>query len=317
MVDVSVIIVSWNVSRYLNECLSSLYNCNEICFVPHKKSILNKYTGEIIVVDSCSDDDTLDMLKNYRDIVILPQNFNIGYAKGNNLGSKKAKGEFLFILNPDTIVYTDTIGIMIECMRADEYLGGCSPWIFNSKGYVQIPRKFPDLWGLIFCLPIFKRYPKKLLLRDTILYRPQGSSTTVEWIDGCSMFIRKTAFDEINGFDESFTMFAEEKDLCKRMIKAGFGKMIVLHDAKLLHYGGKSSENNPSVKHIDFWVSELRFLRKHSSKINTYILKISILICYVWLYTILQLKLTKKFTKIYSRIFWETIKRVNAFRVYW
>lgn len=205
---------------------------------------------------------------------------------------------------------------MIEYMRADENLGACSPWIFNSEGYIQIPKKFPSLCGVIFCLPIFKFYPKKLLLQETLMHTPPGHCTPVEWIDGCSIFIRKKVFNDVNGFDESFTMFAEEKDLCQRIIKAGWGKMIVIHEAKLLHYGGKSSESNPGVKHIDYWVSELMYFRKHNSKIKTFILKISILLCYIWLYTILQLKMAKNFTNLYSHIFLETIKRVYKFRVF-
>ena len=315
MIDVSVVIVSWNVCKYLDECIASLHQCDEIDFIHEKVLNDKKYLGEIIVIDSNSSDNTLEMLNKYPNVIVFAQENNIGYLRGNNLGGKIAKGEFLFILNPDTLVYPRTIGTMINYMRADKSLGGCSPWITDAEGYVQIPKKFPSLRGVAYCLPIFKKYPKKLLEKETLLRKPFGDFTQVEWIDGCSIFTRKEIFKQINGFDEDFTMFAEEKDLCRRMKKAGWGKMIVVHDAKLLHYGGRSTENNPIVKHVDYWFGELLYFRKHHSKLKTQILKISILSCYTWLCFVIQIGISKRFRKDYLNLFLKTIKRVHEFKI--
>ncbi|HQW70593.1 MAG: glycosyltransferase family 2 protein [Saprospiraceae bacterium] len=315
MIDVSVVIVSWNVCRYLDECIESLHQCAEVNFTYDKESNDKKYLGEIIVIDSNSSDNTLEMLNKYPNVIVIPQKNNIGYLKGNNLGAKIAKGEFLFILNPDTLVYPKTISTMINYMRGDKSLGGCSPWISNAEGYVQIPKKFPSLGGVAFCLPIFKKYPKKFLEKETLLRMPLGDFTLVEWIDGCSIFTRKEIFELINGFDEDFTMFAEEKDLCMRMKKAGWGKMIVVHDAKLLHYGGRSTENNQIVKHVDYWFGDLLYFRKHHSKLETQILKISILLCYTWLCFVIQFGISKRFGKDYFDIFLKTIKIVSEFKI--
>lgn len=315
MIDLSVVIVSWNVCQFLDECIESLLQCNEVDFIHDNKSSVKKYVGEIIVIDSDSSDNTIEMLNKYPNVIVLSQDNNIGYLRGNNLGVKIAKGEFLFILNPDTLVYPQTIGTLIKYMKEDKSLGACSPWISNAEGYVQIPRKFPSLRGVAYCLPIFKKYPRKLLEKETLLRKPFGDFTLVEWIDGCCIFTRKEIFQLINGFDENFTMFAEEKDLCRRMKKAGWGKMIVVHNAQLLHYGGKSTENNPSVRHVDYWFGDLLYFKKHHSKLETYILKISILLCYTWLCFVIYLGKSKRFGKEHLDIFVKTIRKVHEFKI--
>lgn len=257
MIKLSVIIVNFNVKAFLQNCLLSV-----------RKS-LEDIPSEIIVVDNASDDGSVEIIKkNFPDVKLIELSENLGFSKANNIGLKIAKGEYICLLNPDTIVEEDTFNTMIQFMESHPEAGMAGCKILNPDGTFQLAcrRSFPTPWVAftkIFGLSAL--FPKsKLFARYNLTYLDENQTYEVDAISGSFMFLRMDVYEKVGGLDESFFMYGEDLDWCFRIKEAGF-KIYYVHSTKIIHFKGESTKrsNIDEVKH--FYNAMRLFVRKHFS----------------------------------------------------
>ena len=256
----SIIIVSWNVKKDLTNCLESI------------KSNLPKEAFEIIVVDNKSSDGTVETIKkNFPEVIIIANNRNLGFAAANNQGIKKSCGDYLLLLNPDTIVLPASLDILVQYMDKNPDVGICGPQLLNENGTIQFSaRRFPTFRGALYRhtvfrhLRIFKAEYKKWLMKDF----DHKIQKEVDQVMGAALLIKKAVIDSIGFMDETFFMYYEEVDLCYRAKQSGW-RVAFVPDAKITHLGGKSSGQIPVEKRIMMLASLIKFFRKHRGKYTT------------------------------------------------
>lgn len=254
--DVSVIIVSWNVSALLRACLTSIY------------AGLGSLRAEVIVVDSASSDDTVSMIqRDFPQVTLLAQTENIGFTRGNNIGFHAASGRYLFLLNPDTELIGDVVPQMIAYMDTHPQVGIVGPHTLNTDGsYQSTRRRFPTPMLAFFESTWLQPFAPKTLLEQFYFSAESATATLeVDWVQGSALLARRELYDTIGGLDEGFVMYSEELDWCRRAKATGW-KVMYLGNAYLIHHGGKSSEQVTARKHIHFQQSKLRYFRKHHGR---------------------------------------------------
>jgi GT2 family glycosyltransferase len=214
-VDLSVIIVNYNVKYFLEQCLHSVV-----------KSLAG-INGEIIVVDNNSVDGSNQMVnEKFHDVILIANKRNEGFSKANNQGIQIAKGRYILILNPDTILQEDTLQKCFNFMEAHPNAGSLGVKMIDGKGnYLPESKRslptplvsFYKIFGLSTLFPrsrTFGRYHMGYLNKDEV--------HKIEILPGAFMFIRKSVLDRIGMLDESFFMYGEDIDLSYRIIQAGF-----------------------------------------------------------------------------------------------
>lgn len=268
--DVTIVIVSYNVADFLNECLVSI-----------KKETTCEY--EIIVVDNNSKDSSVEVVKAYHPDVKLRQiQSNIGFVKANNEAFKVADGRYIFMLNPDTVVLDGAIDKLVQFMDEHQEVGACGPKNLNPDLSLQHNcHHFPTAaMRLIEHFRLARKYPRNRLFgKEFMTYWHYNEIKEVEWITGCSLLLRKTALNQVGYLDENYFMYSEETDICYRVNKAGW-KVIFYPGAEIIHYQGKSSSNlkeeelisNSVLKHL--FNSKYYFFKKNYSCINFVLLKL-------------------------------------------
>lgn len=273
MIDVSIVIVSWNVAELLAKCLDSIL-----------ASSFDKNKLEIIVVDSASKDNSVAMLReNYPQVNLLAQSENVGFTRGNNIGFRAAKGRYLFMLNPDTEIIGDAISQLVNYLDAHADVGIVGPHTLNSDGTYQSSRRnFPSKALAFFESTFLQEIAPKAMLDNFYLNQyPADAVIDVGWMQGSALLVRREIFETLGGLDESFVMFFEELDWCKRASDAGW-RLVYLGTAKIIHHGGKSTEQAGVKKHIWFQESKIRYYRKHHGAVFAAILWLFLLFNYLW-----------------------------------
>ncbi|MGV6831355.1 MAG: glycosyltransferase family 2 protein [bacterium] len=244
----SVIILNYNVSAFLDLCLRSVTEA------------LTHIDSEIIVVDNNSTDDSIQMVKEYyADVQLIENPNNDGFAKGNNLGFTSAKGEYLCILNPDTVVAEDTfIKALAEADSVDK-LGilGCK--LIDGKGQFlpeskrNIPTPFISMMKMIGISSSY--YASKLDVNKT---------GNIEINVGAFMLMKSSLYKSLQGFDEDFFMYGEDVDISYRVLKKGF-KNWYSGIIKVVHFKGESTRKDKAYKERFFGAMQL-FYKKHFKK---------------------------------------------------
>jgi N-acetylglucosaminyl-diphospho-decaprenol L-rhamnosyltransferase len=270
--DISVIIVSWNVTALLRDCLTSLY-----------ASDLGGKTLEVIVVDSASSDGTPSMVKaEFPAVRLLEQTENVGYTRGNNIGLAAAAGEYLLLLNPDTTVYENALARMARYLDTHSDVGIVGPRTLNGDGTHQPARwRFPSRRLALMETAWLRPYAGRLLADYE--YAEVSAETThdADWVQGSCLMARREVYDKIGGLDTGYVMFFEELDWCKRAADAGF-KTVYLGSAQIVHYGGASTDQIGARKHIYYNESKLRYFRKVYGRGFALVLRIFLLAIYGW-----------------------------------
>jgi hypothetical protein len=259
--DVSVIIVSFNTKDLTINCI---------------KSVKEKTTGlsyEIIVVDNNSNDFSTEEIENkFPDVIIIKNDFNIGFGKANNKGINKAKGKYLFLLNSDTYLINNALKIFFDFMEMKENINiaCCGGSLLNEDLTPHISfGRFPKIKGIIFYYLLSKLFPDYyadnyfmagVIKNDNII--------DVDYVTGADMFIRKSVIEKVGVFDDDFFLYFEETELCSRFIKAGF-KNVIIPEAKIVHLCGKSPLNSDKQK--IFNESMFIYMKKHKGKFYTFI----------------------------------------------
>tara|TARA_Y100000768_G_C23951045_1_gene670233 strand:+ start:469 stop:1365 length:897 start_codon:yes stop_codon:yes gene_type:complete len=260
--DISIIIVSYNVKEYIVSCIQSIYK--------HSKS---NHSYEIIVVDNDSKDGTIESLyKNFPNVQLIKNRFNAGYSIGVNKGFKICKGKYILVLNPDTIFVEDTLDKLINAARNQKELCALGPALIDEQGVMQQsfwrnPSLVNTLLG-IFHLDFlnYKKNYRKNNFEDLLM---------VETISGAAFFLKRDIFMQLNGFNEKL-FWMEDIDFSIRLNKAGY-KTYYFPLTKIIHFSGKSAEKNYRVAISNQLLSKVKFFRIHHSIISANIILFSIL----------------------------------------
>ncbi len=253
--DITVIIVNWKVRHLVEQCLDSILSNKE------------DFNIEIIVVDNDSSDGISEMIMmQYPFVKMIALSSNQGFAKANNLGIKRAKGEFIFLLNPDTKITKGFFSKTVSYLRKNTDIGILGPHILNSDGSLQPSvRRSPDLISQILILLKLKnilvnnKYLNRYLFKDFDYNKEQ----IVEQIMGAAMIIRHSLIKKLGLLDESFFLWFEEVDYCKRAKDKNI-RIKYLPEAKIIHYGGSSFGQQKTLKkQLMFNKSLLHYFYKH------------------------------------------------------
>lgn len=279
--DLSIIIVNWNVRDLLDACLASIF-----------ASTLDANSYEIIVIDSASEDGSVNMLREkYPAVILLPQSQNIGFTRGNNLGLAEASGEYLLLLNPDTELSPPALAQLLEYMNAHPQVGIIGPHTLNSDGSHQSTRRrFPTLMTGIFESTWLSTWaPAKVEREYRLLDSPDGDILNVDWVQGSALLMRRAVYDDIGGLDAGYKMYCEELDFCRRAKSSGW-RVIYHGGVTIIHHGGKSSEQAGAFKQLHFHTSKLRYFLKHHGVGAYRILRALLLLQFAWQLALESLK---------------------------
>ncbi|MCC7210087.1 MAG: glycosyltransferase family 2 protein [Anaerolineae bacterium] len=274
MIDLSIVIVSWNVRGYLAACLDSI----------SASLAARPVSAEIIVVDSASSDDAVDLLRErYPQVRVLPQRENIGFTRGNNLGLAAAAGRFVLLLNPDTEITGDALGRMVAYLDANPAVGIVGPHTLNTDGSHQSTRRrFPTLLTAIFESTWLQPLaPRRILDRYYVRDAPDEATADVDWVQGSALMVRREVIAQIGGLDDGYVMFSEEMDFCRRARDAGW-RVVYLGGARIIHHGGKSTDQAVASRHIYFQQSKLRYFRKFHGALPAALLRMILISLYVY-----------------------------------
>jgi N-acetylglucosaminyl-diphospho-decaprenol L-rhamnosyltransferase len=244
-VDLSIIIVNWKSAEYTRVCLSLLYR--------HIKGI----TFEVVVVDNASDDDCERILRaEFPRALFIPARKNLGFARANNLGFQHSKGEILLFLNPDTEVHDDSIVRMFHELCNDDAAGAAGARLLNSDGSLQTScvQSFPTIANQLLDFDVLRRaFPTWRLWGSQALYAT-GQPASVDAISGACFMVKRTVFERVGLFSDTYFMYSDDLDLSYKVRRAGY-KTVYLGDCTIVHHGGKSSEKQ-NDNFSDLWQRE-------------------------------------------------------------
>ena len=241
----TVVIVNYNVCYYLEQCLLSV------------QKALEGIEGEIYVVDNHSKDGSVAYLSARFPVVhFIDSNHNLGFARANNIAIRQSCGEYVLLLNPDTIVGEHTLSDVLQFMDAHPQAGGAGVMMHNTDGSRanESRRAIPTpMVSFRKMLGFNSRYYMSHL--------PWDKPGRIEVISGAFCMLRRRALDQIGLLDEDFFMYGEDIDLSYRLLKGGFENWYI--PSPILHYKGESTEKS-SFRYIHvFYEAMLIFFRKH------------------------------------------------------
>jgi len=253
--NLSIIIVNWNVRDLLKKCLESIYReTKDISF-------------EVFVIDNASSDGSAEIVReNFPEVKLIVNAKNEGFAKANNQGIKESGGEYILLLNPDTEIFSNVFLKMIEVFKEDKKLGILGPKLLNPDKSLQSSiRRFPTLFSqtlillkIHHLLPDLKTF-KKYFARDFDYSREQS----VDQVMGACFMVKRRMLEQIGFLDKKFYIWFEEVDYCKRAKKAGWN-IAYTPNAEVIHYGGRSFQQKLSLEKQKMFNKSLRYyFRKH------------------------------------------------------
>lgn len=253
----SVIIVNYNVRHFLEQALLSV------------RKALQGIEGDVWVVDNNSVDDSVAMVREkFPEVRLIANRHNPGFAIANNQAIRESTGEFVLLLNPDTLVEEDTFAKCLDFMEKHPDAGALGVKLIDGSGkYLpESKRGFPSPW-VAFCktVGLSAVFPKSRLFNGYYMgYLDPEKSHPVDVLVGAFMFIRRTALDKAGLLDEAFFMYGEDIDLSYRIKEAGF-QNYYLPDTKIIHYKGESTKKG-SLNYVrTFYQAMIIFTRKHFS----------------------------------------------------
>lgn len=260
MLDVAVIIVSWNVRNYLGDCLRSVYN-------EFRRGKLN---GSVWVIDNHSTDGSPELVQDlFPQVNLITNEDNPGFGAANNQGMKaaaKCEPRYYFLLNPDTLVRPGSIRALVDFLDNTPKAGMAGARLVYGDGRFQHSAfAFPRIAQLMFDLfplpdrlyesRVNGRYPRRYYTANTKPF-------VVDFPLGATMMVRRDVAEKTGGFDESFFMYCEELDWCMRIRKAGW-HIYTVPTAEVVHYGGESTKQVAARSLVNLWDSRAKFYRRH------------------------------------------------------
>ncbi len=256
----TIVIVNYNVKYFLEQCLHSVYKA------------LNSIEAEVFVVDNASVDSSVEMVaEKFSNVKLIANKDNVGFSKANNQAIREAKGEYVLLLNPDTVVEEDTFDKVVSFMDKHPDAGGLGVKMIDGKGSFLPESKrglptpsvaFYKIFGLSKLFPkskTFGRYHLGFLANDEI--------NEVDVLAGAFMLLRKSVLDEIGLLDEDYFMYGEDIDLSYRIQKSG-SKNYYYPETSIIHYKGESTKKGSINYVFVFYRAMVIFAKKHFSSSN-------------------------------------------------
>jgi len=285
--DLSIVIVSWNVWDLLRACLRSI---EQVSRPTEQDTAQWRYFGpgntpcklEVIVVDNASHDATPDLIPSqFPWVRLIRSDTNLGFTRGNNLGYAESSGRFVFFLNPDTEIIqnsrhstsaaADSLWELFKAIRDDETVGMVGPQLRYADNTLQSSRRrFPTpLTGFFESTWLGRLWPDNPWTRRLHMANwPATFRQDVDWLMGAAMLTRREALEAVRmagyvgPFDENFFMYSEEMDLCRRLKQVGW-RIVYVPEAVVVHYEGRSSEQVVAARHIYFNTSKVYYSQKY------------------------------------------------------
>ncbi len=250
----SIVIVNYNSNEFLERCIQSVYQT------------VKKYRFEIILVDNHSKEPIISFDK--KNISIIINKTNVGFAAANNQGIKISKGKYILLLNPDTLLLQNAIHQLVEFLEEETSAGIVGCRILNPDRSLQISCKnFPSLvtiflenTGLYTSIPF-----KKWIGRYYYRVGDFQDTKVVDSVLGACLLFRRDILPQVGFLDEQFFMYGEEVDFCKRVKEKGWDIFYYPH-VQIIHWGGGSSRHNYSKNLIEQHKARRMYMQKHFSK---------------------------------------------------
>jgi GT2 family glycosyltransferase len=256
--QLSVIIVNYNVQYFLEQCLVSVINaCANI-------------DAEILVVDNCSTDGSKAFFNDrFNEVIFIWQTENTGFSRANNLAVKQAKGDIILFLNPDTLIPENCLEKCLQFYTTQPCIGALGIHMIDGSGQFlrESKRGFPSPVTSLFKLAgMANKFPSsKIFARYYLGHLPEKKTSEVDVISGAFMMVSKKILDSTGGFDEVFFMYGEDIDLSYRIQKAGCRNFYFV-DCSIIHFKGESTKKQTAHYIRTFYGAMKLFVNKHYSK---------------------------------------------------
>lgn len=227
--ELSVILVNYNGLKYIEACLKSI------------QDNLATINYEVILIDNNSTDDSCNFIKeNFSTVQLIESKDNNGFGKGNNLAVNQAKGEFLLLLNVDTVLQ-DQLKKALDYLKKHKRIGALGINMWNGKKeYLQAAGQFPNMVNLFWMKKAFQFH------KDFISGQFSKKMYEVDWLTGSFILMPKLVFTEIGGFDEDYFLYVEDVDFCKRIADLGY-KRVFYSKLNYVHFVGFNKAKNPML----------------------------------------------------------------------
>jgi GT2 family glycosyltransferase len=247
---ISIIIVSWNTARLLNNCIASI--------MANRPPL----PLEIWVIDNASTDETPLMLREkFPQVHLVENRENVGFARANNQAIQRCEGKYILLLNPDTLVRSGALQALIDFLDTHPEAGAVGARMLNPDGSLQIsshplPTLSRELWRLFHLdvLVPYALYP----ITKWATNQPQD----VDAVGGACLLVRKDVLEQVGFLDESYFIYSEEIDLCYRIQRAGW-RIFWIPQAEVVHFGGQSTQQVPTEMFLHLYHSNIKYFRKH------------------------------------------------------
>jgi len=252
LVDLSIIIVNWNTSELLQQCLNSIRESG------------SHLSMEIIVVDNASTDESVKVVrKEFPSVILIENQKNLGFASANNQGLSIAKGQYILLLNSDTIITVGVLDALLEVANSHPEVGVIGPQLLNMDKSVQ------ESWSS------FPSFASELLGRNFRNRTPVenvAQTFDVDWVGGACILVRVKTINEVGKLDPEYFFYSEEMDWCFR-IKQKNWKVWYLAAVQIYHLGGGSSDRASLKQLVLLYRSKLLFFKKHHGWLKAMILR--------------------------------------------
>ena len=248
---ISIIIVSWNTARFLENCLASI--------------LADPPTSpfEIWVVDNASTDDSPRMVREkFPQVHLIENRENVGFARANNQAIQRCTGKYLLLLNPDTLLVSGALQALVDFLGNHPKAGAAGARILNPDGSLQIsshprPTLSRELWRLFHLdrLSPYAEYPRTKW--------EANQAQAVDVLIGACLLLRKEVLEQVGFLDEDYFMYSEEVDLCYRIQRAGW-RLFWVPLAEVVHFGGQSTQQAPTEMFLNLYHGKIKYFRKHN-----------------------------------------------------
>ena len=255
-IDISIIIVNYNVQYFIEQCLNSIFRISDF-----------QGTIEVIVVDNDSQDGSVKMIeKQFSKVQLIKNQSNVGFSVANNQGLKVAQGTYVLLLNPDTILEEKTLSLCFSKMESESQIGALGVKMVDGAGNFlpESKRGFPyPLVSFYKFSGLYKLFPKSRKFNAYYLgHIDENEIAEVDILCGAFMFMRKSHLDQIGYLDEAFFMYGEDIDLSYRFLKSG-QKVFYYPETTIIHFKGESTQKNSIQYSKRFYNAMDIFAQKH------------------------------------------------------
>jgi GT2 family glycosyltransferase len=260
----SIIIVNWNTRQHLMCCLASIMANAPI------------FPFEVLVFDNASADGSVESVAaEYPQVRLIASPENLGFARGNNRAASGARGQFLLLLNPDTVISSGALDTLVRYLISQPHVAAVGPRLVHLDGSIQhsierLPTLYRELWRLVH---LDHLYPVSTYSRLAFAsLRPRQ----VEVLGGACLLLRREAVTATGPFDEEYFMYSEEIDLCDRLHEKGW-ELHWVPEVVICHLGGQSTRQVADQMFVELYRSKVKFFRKRRGPVSAWLYKLVLL----------------------------------------